>query len=111
LSGDNFPKLEIGYEEYDVVKIPAHATILQNFTDSILHGAELIAPGYDGINQLTLTNAAYLSAWKGKTVSLPLDPAEYDEYLDKLIASSNTRDVTDSKTMSDGYSDRWQVNW
>ena len=111
LSGDNFPKLEIGYEEYDVVKIPAHATILQNFTDSILHGAELIAPGYDGINQLTLTNAAYLSAWKGKTVSLPLDPAEYDEYLDKLIASSNTRDVTDSKTMSDGYSNRWQVNW
>ena len=37
----------------------------RNFADAILNGAELVAPGEEGIRELTISNAMYLSAWKG----------------------------------------------
>ena len=40
----------------------AHTGILRNFADAVLHGAPLLAPGEEGIHQVALTNAAYLSA-------------------------------------------------
>lgn len=97
--------------EFDAVKAPAHATILQNFTDNILYGTELIAPGIDGINQLTLTNAAYLSSWKGCEIALPFDADEYDKFLDERIKTSSLRDAEQFYDKTDGYSDRWQVKW
>ena len=39
-------------------KETAHAGILQNFTNAILHGEELLAPGPDALYELTLSNAA-----------------------------------------------------
>lgn len=56
---------------------PGHVGILQNFTNCILHGEPLIAPGAEGIRNLTLCNAAYLSHWTDKEVSLPLDEDLY----------------------------------
>ncbi len=89
----------------------AHNGILRNFTNAILHGEELLAPGYDGIHELTLSNAAYLSAWTGETVSLPLDKTRFDALLAQRAATSSYRPdkVTDE---ADGvYKDRWNVNW
>ena len=37
----------------------------RNFADAVLNGAEVVAPGLEGIRELTMTNAMYLSAWKG----------------------------------------------
>lgn len=42
---------------------PQHLGILRNFTAAILDGAELLAPGYDGIFGLTISNAIHYSAW------------------------------------------------
>ena len=89
-----------------------HLKILQNFTDHILHGKELIAPGYDGINSLTISNAAYLSSWLDKKIELPFDK--------ELFAKEFARQQDISKTVSaeehtlshsTEYSGRWQVHW
>ncbi len=89
----------------------AHNGILRNFTNMILQGEELLAPGYDAIHELTLSNAAYLSAWTGETVSLPLDTARFDALLaQKKAASSYHPDKVTAE--ADGvYKNRWNVNW
>ncbi len=108
----NSPKPEYDYFEYDYVDAPAHAGILQNFTNAIIYGEELLAKGTDGINQLMLTNAAYLSSWKGnKEIQLPFDPDEYDNCLDERISKSTVRDNKNKISPSASYSSRWQTNW
>ncbi|MCD8379415.1 MAG: Gfo/Idh/MocA family oxidoreductase [Lachnospiraceae bacterium] len=58
--------------------------MLENFAQAVLTGDSslLIAPGAEAVHPLMLTNAAYLSAWKEKTVTLPIDAAEYDSCLE-----------------------------
>lgn len=67
---------------------PQHAGIIQNFTDAILHGTPLIAPGEEGIKGLTLSNAMHLSSWKDDWVTLPLDEDLHHELLQEAIRSS-----------------------
>lgn len=42
--------------------VPGHVLILRNFADHILHGEPLIAPGHEGLNELMISNSAYLSS-------------------------------------------------
>jgi predicted dehydrogenase len=65
-----------------------HVTILQNFIDVILDGGELKAPGIEGINSVELGNSMILSSLLDKTVSVPIDGAQYEAELKKLIAGS-----------------------
>lgn len=67
--------VEIGDEE------AGHNVILRNFTNAILHGEALIAPGFDGINGLTISNAIHLSSFTGGWVTLPLDAELYYKLL------------------------------
>ncbi len=91
-------------------KESSHNGILQNFTDAILDGTPLLAPGYDGIKEITLSNAAYLSSWTGKKIELPMNNKEFDEELKKRIDTSmGERTVSEKKAK--GQSSRWQVNW
>lgn len=64
--------------------VGAYEIMLKNFADAVLHGAEPIARGEDSAKTLSLINAAYLSAWKGKKVALPIDNGEYLCYLKKM---------------------------
>lgn len=59
----------------------AHNGILQNFTNAILHGEPLLAPGYEGINGLSISNGLHLSDWTGDWVELPLAPADQEKFL------------------------------
>ena len=91
----------------------AHFGILQNFANAILFGEELIAPGCDGINELTISNAAYLSSWKNNCrVDLPFDCDEFESHLNALrkneISSSENNGF---KNPEGKYSSRWKVNW
>ncbi|MBE6592004.1 MAG: Gfo/Idh/MocA family oxidoreductase [Ruminococcaceae bacterium] len=88
-----------------------HRLIVQNFTDAILKGAELLSPGYDGINQISLTNAAYLSQWLDKPVTLPFDNELYDKLLEERIKNSVTSKKEGEFSPQSTYKDRWQVNW
>ncbi|MFB5267449.1 Gfo/Idh/MocA family protein [Paenibacillus enshidis] len=68
-----------------------HRGILQNFTNAVLHGEKLLAPGEEGILGLTLSNAMHLSTWTDNWVSLPLDEQLYADMLNERIRSSSFR--------------------
>lgn len=92
--------------------IEGHQKILQNFTNSILYGEPLLAPGYDGINELTIQNAAYLSAWKGNIpVTLPFDEEEYDALLAQKQSASAISSGSGPDAKHTEYSERWQIKW
>lgn len=55
----------------------AYEIMLENFADAVLCGKEPIARGEDSEKTLSLINAAYLSAWTGKKICLPVDEEEY----------------------------------
>ena len=112
-SQKNFEIIPADYQEITPrFEEPAHAGILQNFTNAILHGEELLAPGIEGINELTISNAAYLSSWNSnRPVKLPLDCAEFDEKLAALAANSQLKDSKVSDKYNTAYSKRWQINW
>ena len=81
-----------------------HIGIVNNFTAAVLHGAPLLAPGQEGINGLTISNAIHLSSWLDKTVELPLDEDLFyslleeriktSRYKKKPVASSGVADLT-----------------
>ena len=109
---ESCPRVESEYTEYTPGNGRAHAGILQNYANALLHGEELIAPGYDGLMQITLINAAYLSAWSGSTkVTLPFDKALYDKLLAEKIAHSSFRSEVKPLAEDKEQSNRWQVNW
>lgn len=90
----------------------AHAGILQNFTDAILHGSELIAPGYDGINELSISNAAYLSAWTDQWVDLPVNGDDFLEQLRKRVEGSKGKAIpSEADAPSGRYHTRWSIKW
>ncbi len=76
------------------VSIPAaghggqHNEVLQNFTDAILDGAQLVAPAPEGIHSVELANSMLLSAWTQKPVTLPIDGKKYERLLKAKIAES-----------------------
>lgn len=88
--GGRMPRPECWECEIPVDGSPmSHKTITQNFIDAILDGkTELIAPGENGINELTLSNAMHMSAWTGETVSLPMDHDRYFSLLQQKISGS-----------------------
>ena len=110
------PKLPVRYEELTAEKgEDGHVLILRNFADAILNGERLIAPGPEGIRELTISNAAYLSAWKGgKTVKLPLseaDQAEFDRLLSERKKTSRYQERESNGSAGGEYLSRWSVQW
>ena len=112
-SEKGFAKIDYDYQEIkQETKETAHKGILQNFTNAVLFGEELISPGTDGIYELTISNAAYLSSFSGnKPVEIPFDTDEYDQLLKALADKSSGNKKTTSEKMSGKYSSRWMVNW
>ncbi len=47
-----------------------HVGIFKNFANVLIKGGELLAPGCEGINGLTISNAIHYSAWTNKTVDV-----------------------------------------
>ena len=68
-----------------------HCGIMKNFTNHVLNGEPLLAPGEEGINGLTISNAIHLSSWLGKEVTLPLDEDLYIEELNKRIEEEKNK--------------------
>lgn len=111
-SREGFVNPETVYTEFTSEKETAHAGILQNFANAVIYGEELLAPGYDGINELTVSNAAYLSEWKGnKKITLPFDTAEYDRLLAEKRSNSCTVNKSVKINSDKSCGERWQVKW
>ncbi len=95
-----------------------HTLILRNFTNAILHGEPLLAPGTDGIFELTLSNAAYLSSATDEWVDIPFDSSRFTALLESLQAEERacggarkTVTVADGPKAETDYKDRWRVQW
>ena len=67
---------------------PNHAGILRDFTQSVLTGAPLWAPGEEGIRGLQISNAMHLSSWLDRMVDVPVDETLYRDMLQKKVAAS-----------------------
>lgn len=69
-------KKPFSHPEYVKTKVetdgenPQHIGVFRAFAAHILHGTPLIADGREGINGLSISNAAHLSAFTGKTVEI-----------------------------------------
>ncbi len=70
-----------------------HVLILKNFTENILNKAPLIAPGEEGINSLTISNAAYLSSWTKSEVNIDYDK----ELFTKLLSEKKMQEKMTEK--------------
>ena len=93
----------------------AHLGILRNFTDAILNGAPLLAPGVEGVYGLTLSNAAYLSDWTNSAVSLPMSFQEEEKFCSILKSKQETevrqKKFNNAQHQSGKYEERWSVRW
>lgn len=69
-----------------------HVGVLNAFAGAILRGEPLIAGGEEGIRGLTLSNAMHLSAWLGKTITLPLDEELFYNELMKRVKTSRRKE-------------------
>ena len=69
-------------------KNPQHVGVMNAFAAHILRGEPLVAEGKEGIRGLTISNAAFLSSWLDKTVTIPFDEDLYYELLQKKIRNS-----------------------
>ncbi len=66
-----------------------HNEIIRNFTNAIVHNTPLIAPGIEGINELTISNAMLLSTFINQTIELQsMDEALFLDELQKRMKMS-----------------------
>jgi len=66
----------------------AHRGITANWVNAILKGTPLLAPGVEGINGLTISNAIHLSSWLDEWVEIPFDEDLFYEKLKERIQTS-----------------------
>lgn len=78
-----------------------HSGVMNAFAAHILRGEPLVAEGYEGINGLTISNAAFLSSWLDKTVELPIDEDLYYEMLQKKIEGSKGKKEVKEQIQAD----------
>lgn len=68
-----------------------HVIVISAFADHIVKGKPFpYATGELAINELELSNAAYLSGYTGKPVELPVDADAMEKLLDKLVRERST---------------------
>jgi len=93
-------------------KYNGHILIIENFADAILNGTPLISDGREAINELTISNAAYLSAWTGEKIKLPMDDELFLKMLQERTQTSKTHQGIEKEKMDSGeYNPRWNTNW
>ena len=111
---DNYDikSINVEYSEYKPdTSGEGHLGILKNFSEQILYGKESISSGIEGINELEISNAAYLSEWKGNVaVKLPIVNNEFDRYFNSIkTAINNSKSFNNN--VSGVYLKRWNTNW
>lgn len=112
--GSDIGSEEIPYNYEEIIpeeEESGHCGILENFADAIINGTPLIAPGIDGISELEISNAAYLSAWKDKWVNLPCDRREFERELDARRKASEKTNISAVSKSEENCADRWKTKW
>lgn len=71
-----------------------HCEMLADFVAAIRTGKPFSAPGEEGLNEVRLANAMYLSAWQGRTVHLPVSEAQFHAGLTERIRAEERKSAT-----------------
>jgi len=81
-----------------------HVGIFKDFTRAILKGTKLLAPGEEGVNGLTISNAIHYSAWTGKWADVKNFPHEefYELLQEKIKNSTVVKEDVQRTTATDG---------
>ena len=101
-------KQGFGAPEYDVLKVGTdgvnlqHIGILRNFTQYLLGREKLFVDGREGLKSVELMDAMELSSWTGKMVALPIDDGQYYRELQKRMAVSRWKEVSDRLLDAEG---------
>lgn len=69
------------YEEYTAPEPEGHPQVLEAYAQAILNGTEMIARGEEGLNSLSISNAAYLSTWTNDWAEIPTNEELFEKYL------------------------------
>ena len=77
-----------------------HIGIFKDVANALIEGTVLLAPGYEGINGLTISNAIHYSAWTGKRVDVKNFPHDefYNLLQEKIKQSTVVKAVGKSQT-------------
>lgn len=65
------------HEEVLEAQVNPYTAVFENFADHIRCGTPLFTSGWDGLRQVQLANAVYVSGWSEKKVRLPVKEAEF----------------------------------
>lgn len=81
-----------------------HVGILKDVTKALITGSSLLAPGVEGINGLTISNAIHYSAWTGETVDVKSFPHDkfYNILQEKIKNSKVVKNVAQRTTDTTG---------
>lgn len=88
---EGFVTPDCTYEEFTEEEPEGHPTVLEKFAQSILNGTDMIAAGEEGLNSLSISNAAYLSAWTNDWAEIPTDESLFESFLKKQCESETHR--------------------
>lgn len=69
------------YEEFTAEIPEGHPQVLEAFAQAVLNGGEMIARGEEGLNSLSISNAAYLSTWTNDWAEIPTAEALFEKHL------------------------------
>ncbi len=82
-------------------KSTQHVGIMNNFVDAVQKGTTLLAPGIEGVNGLSISNAMHLSAWTGTWANIPVNEDLFYEKLQERIKDSTFNKNSDgAKTLN-----------
>ena len=81
---EGFVAPKSSYEEFIAPEPEGHPQVLESFAQSILNGTEMVAEGKEGLNSLSISNAAYLSTWTNDWAEIPTDEVLFEKYLKEL---------------------------
>ena len=70
------------HEEVFDLQVNPYGIVFENFAAHLLQGEPLLTTGWDGLREVQLANAIYVSGWEEKKVTVPV--AE-ERFLDGLI--------------------------
>lgn len=111
-SKEGFLCPETEYEEYSEDAPDGHSTVLEAFAEAILDGTELIADGREGLNSLSISNAAYLSSWTDDWAEIPTDEKLFEQHLAELCKNENIKKNTPQNSDTENsLNERWKVRW
>lgn len=111
-SKEGFLVPQTEYEEFTEEAPDGHSTVLNAFAGAILDGTPMVADGREGINSLSISNAAYLSSWTDDWAEIPTDEALFEQYLSELCKNEHIEKKSAAPSQPDpDLKERWKVRW